>query len=129
MTTPTQKPLYELHTEHKEWLKKLAFYQDEIRIMNSRVAEVASKNTAKDVLAMVEHFQNQLIIQKETIDTFKHEINEHEAFLEKNINDNPTAVDHRKMNDHGKHRDGVNSFEKGFNELRHELIKFLSKVF
>ena len=127
--TTIQKPLYDLHTEHQEWLNKLAFYEDDLYIMRSRISEVASKNTGKETLAMVEHFQNQLIVQKETIDTLKHEIKEHEAYLEKNINDNPTAPDHRKMNDHAKHRESVESFEKVFNELRKELIQFLCKVF
>jgi len=128
MTTLNQKPLYDLHAEHKEWLSKISFYEDEIKIMSNRIADVASKNTNKETLAMVEHFQNQLIAQKENMDIMKHDINEHEAFLEKNINDNPVAPDHRKMNDHAKHRENVESFEKVFNGLRKELNSFLSKT-
>ncbi len=54
----------ELHDEHKIWLAKLLFYQDELVIMAGRIAEVEKKNSADEVLAFVDHFQNQLVIQK-----------------------------------------------------------------
>jgi hypothetical protein len=129
MTTVAKKPIHELHAEHKEWLNKLSFYEDDMKVMKSRIAEVASKNTSKDTLSMVEHFQNQLVVQKETIDTLRHGINEHETYLLKKADKGPAASDHLQMNDHPKHRDEVQSFEKVFNELRKELIGFLSKVF
>lgn len=128
MTTLNKKTIQDLHGEHREWLNKLSFYEDEIKIMKGRIAEVASKNTSKDILAMVEHFQNQLIIQKENIDILRHEINEHETYLLNKISRNSSGSDQVQMNDHPKHRDQVESFEKVFNELRKELIGFLSKV-
>ena len=60
-----QKNIYQLHEEHKTWLNKLLFYKDELSIMANRISEVAKKNTSNEVLALVEKFQNQLIIQKE----------------------------------------------------------------
>lgn len=124
----TTKPITQLHIEHNTWLMKLDFYADEVIIMTKRLEEVASKNTAKDILAQVEHFQNQLILQKENIDEIRHAIKDHENYLENRINENPTASDHRSVNDHPKMRENVNAFEKIFNELRHEFLAFLSKV-
>ncbi len=122
------KPIAQLHAEHKEWMSKLDFYSDEITVMKSRISEVASKNNGKDILAQVEHFQNQCILQKENIDILKHEIKKHESALEANINANPTASDHRSVENHPQHSEDVNSFEKIFNELRHEFNNFLSKT-
>lgn len=68
------KKVYDLHEENKEWLNKLAFYKDELKVMQNRVSEIAAKNTAKDVLASVEHFQNQLIIQRNNIDELAHSL-------------------------------------------------------
>lgn len=121
------KKIYELHEEHKEWLNNLAFYKDEIKVMQNRISEVASKNSAADVLKQIEHFQNQLIIQRNNIDELSHSIKDHENYLENRVNENPTAVDHRKVNDHPKMRDSYTSFDKVFNELRKELNAFLAK--
>jgi hypothetical protein len=121
------KTIYQLHGEHKTWLNKLLFYKDEISIMKKRIAEIAQRNTAKEVLAFVEHFQNQLIIQDEQIDILAHNIRAHELSLEKAADKNPTAIDHVKFEDHVVQRSEVETFEKIFNELRNELIRVLSK--
>jgi hypothetical protein len=121
------KTIYQLHEEHKIWLNKLAFYKDEVSIMKNRIAEIAQKNTSKEVLSFVEHFQNQLIIQNEQIDILKHNIGKHESSLESAANKNPVAVDHEKFDDHSVQRENMDTFEKIFNELRKELIGFLSK--
>ena len=57
--------IYTQYNENKEWTSNLSFYKDEIKIMENRLVEITSKNTSKEILAQVEHFQNQLIIQKE----------------------------------------------------------------
>lgn len=121
------KKIYELHEEHKEWLKNLSFYQDEVKIMQNRISEIASKNSGTEILKQVEHFQNQLIVQKNNMDELAHSIKDHENYLENRVNENPTAVDHRKVNDHPKMRDSYMAFDKVFNELRKELNAFLSK--
>src|SRR6187455_2073598 len=53
-----------LHSEHREWLSKLDFYKDDIMILRKRIEEIAMKNTSRDVLAMVEHFQTQFIFSE-----------------------------------------------------------------
>jgi hypothetical protein len=122
-----KQTIYQLHEEHKIWLNKLLFYKDELSIMANRIAEIAQKNTAQEILALVEHFQNQVIIQKEQIDIINHDIKSHELFLEGAVINNPTAIDHEKFPDHENHRERMERFEKIFNDLRAELIRFLSK--
>lgn len=123
----TVKTIKELHDEHKIWLNKLLFYQDELIIMAGRIAEVEKKNSSDEVLALVDHFQNQLVIQKEQIDILKHDIRSHELFLEGAIIKNHDSIDQEKFSDHMKHRESILVFEKIFNDLRGELIQFLSK--
>lgn len=121
------KTIKELHDEHKIWLAKLLFYKDELIIMAGRIAEVAKKNSADEVHAWVDQFQNQLVIQKEQIDILKYDIKSHELFLESAIIKNPDSIDQEKFSDHEKHRESMEVFEKIFNELRGELIQFLSR--
>ena len=73
----TTKTIYQLHEEHKTWLNKLLFYKDELSIMTNRLSEVSRKNTSREVLSLVDHFHNQLIIQKEQIDILNHDIKSH----------------------------------------------------
>ena len=116
-----------LHTEHREWLNKLDFYKQDLDFLKKRLEEVAANNTASDIMAMVEHFQNQFIIQKNEIDEFRHAIKEHENHLEAAINTNPTAVNRQRLTDHPDMRERMERFEKLFQELRMELLKFVSK--
>lgn len=122
-----QKTIIQLHEEHRLWLNTLAFYMDELAIMQGRIEEIAAKNTGREVLALVEHFQNQLILRKEQIDTLLHSIREHEAFLEKEADKKAASVDHARFGDHAQLRNTIGTFETSFNELRKELIGFLVK--
>jgi hypothetical protein len=123
----TQKHLTELHAEHKEWLNKLSFYKDDLTVMQSRLDEIASKNSSKDALVMIEHFQNQFKIQNEQIDILKHDINQHSANIESSISNNPVASDHRTMEDHAPERERMERFEELFTSLRKDLFGFLAK--
>ena len=79
------KYLQELHAEHKAWLNTIKFYEDDLKVLQNRLSEVSIKNTDKEFHAMIERFQNKLIIQKEQIDILTHEINQHEQEILKNI--------------------------------------------
>jgi hypothetical protein len=123
----TKKTIYQLHEDHKIWINKLAFYKDEIAIMQNRIAEIAIKNTSPEVRSFVEHFQNKLIMMNEQIDILRHNVKEHEAELLKAADKAPVALEHKKFEDHRMGSENVDEFELAFNELRKELIAFLSK--
>ena len=120
--------LTEQHVAYREWLNRLAFYKDDLKIMQNRIAEIAERNTKTDVLAQVEHFQNMLIIQKNQIDRLRHDIDKQEEELVSLALKNPVASDHRRVEFHPEQKQKIELFEKIFNELRHELIHWLTKV-
>ena len=119
--------IFSQHEEHTQWINKLNFYKDEIIIMQKRIDEVSSKNTAKEVAVKLTHFQNQLTIQSDNIRTTLHRITRKEKELQHNIEQNPVASDHRKVEDHSEERSIVEGFELNFNNLRKELNEVLSK--
>lgn len=119
--------LYTHHADITVWMSKLKFYSDEIAFMKSRLEVIASKTNQNDVLTKVEHFQNQFIIQKNNIDELTHIIRVDVDALEKEVNKNPIAVDHREILSHSGEKDAVNVFEKNFNELRSEFKTFAAK--
>jgi hypothetical protein len=123
----TKAGIYELHEDHKVWNNKLDFYKDDITILERRLEELVTKNSSQEVRAEIEHFQNQFYIQRNNIDQIKHIINLDEKELENEITSNPVAVDHRKVEDHVKERDLVETFEQKLNELRAEFNSFSAK--
>ncbi|MDO8998659.1 MAG: hypothetical protein Q7W45_02760 [Bacteroidota bacterium] len=123
----TEEKVYNQHLEHSDWMSKMKFYGDEITVIKNRLAEIASKNTDKDVLVEVEHFQNQMIIQKNNVDEISHAIKIDEQALQQDIKNNPIAVDHRSAPYHNKEKETVDTFEKNFNELRTEFKNFAAK--
>jgi ActR/RegA family two-component response regulator len=123
----TEEKIYTQHAENSEWMNKLKFYKDEISILGNRLGEIASKNNHAEVLTQVEHFQNQFIIQKNNIDEIAHAIGQHEKALEKEIEKNPTAIEHRKFEFHDRQKEQVTSFEKNFSTIRSEFNQFSAK--
>ena len=119
-----QESIFELHADHQEWMSKLDFYKDDIKILTNRLAEIASKNTDKEILAEVEKFQNQFIVQNDNIDRIKHIITIDEDKLKAEVNRNPVAVDHRKMGNHDEEKDLVDTFEKNFHGIRADFNEF-----
>ncbi len=122
-----KESIYKQHEENTDWLNRLSFYKDDMAILVKRLEEIASKNSATEVLANVEHFQNQFIIQRNNIDEIKHLVNQNETALKKEIESNPVAVDHRKMEYHAQEKELVEQFEKNFNELREAFNEFSAK--
>ena len=123
----TNESIYKQHEENTEWKSKLEFYKDEISILKGRLEEIASKNSGIDALSDVERFQNQLIIQRNNIDNISHEVKINEENLIAGIKINPIAVDHRKVENHDKLKDLVDSFEKNINNLRDDFNRFSAK--
>ena len=123
----TTAPVYQQHEENATWMNSLQFYKDEITILKDRLSEIAAKNTHKIILAEVEHYQNQFIIQRNNIDQIMHAIKQNENALIKEINSNPVAVDHRKVDAHLEEKEQMESFEKIFSDLREKYNRFSAK--
>lgn len=122
-----KEKVFAQHEENVEFLKKLAFYKDDLVVLQNRLDEVASKNSADDCLVYVERFQNQIKIQSNTIDELRHDVKQDENRIEKEILDNPVAVDHRSIPYHEAEKEKVENFERVFNELRAEMNSFFAK--
>jgi hypothetical protein len=116
-----------MHQMHVEWINKLNFYKDELSTLIKRVEEVAERNSDKTILATIEHFQNQFIIQRNEIDTLLHDVKMNEEEILGNFKQNPTAWDHRTAPETDL-TDRINVFEKLFKEMHTDLNQFLSKV-
>jgi hypothetical protein len=119
--------IFDQHAENQDWLKRLDFYKEELLIVNERLGELTRKNNDSNFLKEVEHFQNQFVIQRNSIDELGHNIRSNENQLIQEINQNPVAVDHRKVETHEAEAEFMGYFEKNFANLRAEFNQFASK--
>lgn len=114
-------------TDHSEWLKGLDFYDEELDIMKKRLLEIVEKNNGKEIMVEVEHFQNQFVVQRDNIDQLQHDIHEHDKNVATEAQVHAGKMKSSEVGEHSKLKEQVESFEKVFNELRHEFNGFLSK--
>lgn len=119
-TTPTSEH------QHSAWIKTLGFYEDELALIEKRLTELAGKNTQKEVSANIEHFQNQVVVQRNNIDEFKHRINEHTHEVFVDISNHAGKVEESKISEHKQLESSVNQLEKVINDLRQEFNAFAS---
>lgn len=118
----------DLHRTNREWLNLINFYRDEVRVMEKRMSEIASKNTGKEVLANLEHFQNQVIIQKAHLDDMQGDIVQLEDIISDEIKKNQTAADHRRHAIPEKLNQDMEQFRKLFYELRKNFMEYMVNV-
>jgi len=123
----SRKHITDLHAENMSWMELMAFYKDQIDMLNKLLGDTAHRYTDKDIAAQVEQLQNQLIRQREVLDELKHEIRMDDSAMAINAQDNPVASNHRLFSDHPHLRDKVVTYEKLFAALKSEFDRFLSK--
>lgn len=114
--------------EHSSWLRALDFYKQELNILRERLTEVAGKNTGKDTAGQTEHFENQVTVQNENIDTLRHNINENLARSASQAQENKAGyIDADLIKKHEEQRDQFLAVEKVVNELRKDFNVFAAK--
>lgn len=124
---PSRRYIGDLHFDHMEWLNALRFYKEELGILERRLEEIVRRNTHADVMAELEHFQNQFIREREVIDELRHDIKQHENMLEKEAKDHPVAIDHRYFTNHTELHDRMATYEKLYRELKSDYHRWLAK--
>jgi len=115
--------------ELNEWDRNIDFYFADLAILQERLDDVASKNTKEPVMANVEHFQNQFIVQKDNLQIIKHKINVQKDSLEAEVKKLVSLADLDIVDTQHFLRESIQLNEKIFLELKHSFYRFLAKVF
>ena len=64
-----------VHLMCEDWKRELLYFKSEIPFFRKKLEEVASKNTAQEVMIQVEHFENKFRIMSENLDEVLHDVN------------------------------------------------------
>lgn len=113
--------------DHQQWIKSIDFYKDDIKTLQTRLAEIATRNSTKEVLAGVEHFQNQFIVQRNNMDELKHRIHEHDDKVAKDVQTHVGKIESAQVSEHQNIKEEFEGFEKVVKDLRKEFNEFLAK--
>jgi hypothetical protein len=116
----------DLHFEHKQWRSELSFWEDELKTFNNRLEELVKRWTDKNVLAQLEHFQNQFIRHGEVIDTLQHDINVHETNMAAHDEKGEDVINRVLAKNHLEFRDRMETQRKIYSDLKKEFYRFLS---
>jgi len=121
------KSIRELHFDHELWLIEMAFWKQEIDVLNKYLAAVNASYSDTVVRAEVEHFQNQFIIQLNFINSLKNDVKAQESLislLEQDINNK--KLQQKKADDEYDIRDRMLTNQKLYVELKQSFKKWLS---
>jgi hypothetical protein len=124
-----EKTIYasDLHFDHKVWRNEMTFFKEELQLLQSRLDEIAARNTAEEATKGVESLQNRLIRQNEVADELLHDINANAAALEFFIKEHPVAIERVHFNDHTTLRDKVETYKKLYGEFKQSLLGFCTE--
>lgn len=117
----------DLHFEHQTWKSELYFWKDELRSFNNRLEELVERWTDKDVLARLEHFQNEFILQEGRIDEFLEGIEQHEARIAGTSMAGEDSMDAVMVKKHLEFREEMETQRDMFRELKKEFFTFLTE--
>ncbi len=117
-----------LSNAHNDWLRSLDFYKQEIKILKNRLTEIAGKNSHKEVLAQVEHFENQFSIQANNINRLSHDIKANVSVAGVEAKSSGAGyIDGDLLTQHSYIGQKFEAEEKTINELRYDFNQFAAE--
>ena len=117
-----------VHSDYAGWQNALGFYKDELNLFTRRLTEIAGKNSGKEILQMVEHFQNQFIVQRENIDILHHDINAHLNGMATEMQLHAGHISSEQLSVNRVLQDRFESETKIYKGLKDEFTAFLEKL-
>lgn len=116
-----------MHFEHQQWKGELDFWRDELKSFNNRLSELVTRWTDKDVLAQLEHFQNEFILHGGVIENLLETIEEHEMRIAQQSKTRTDVLDTLLTKKHIEFRDRIETQRDIYSELKKKFFRFLEK--
>ena len=116
-----------MHFEHVIWKRELAFWEDELKSFNNRLSELVTRWTDKDILAKLEHYQNEFVLHGGVIEDLQEIIEEHETRIAGQDIEGEDAIDTQLAKQHVEFRTKMENQRHIYEELKKEFFRFLEK--
>ncbi|SHJ43911.1 hypothetical protein SAMN04487911_12133 [Arenibacter nanhaiticus] len=70
-----------LHLEYLQWKKELDHWEEELYSLEHRLEELRKRWKNQNLLAQLEHYQGEFILQKEDLNGLRQDIGKHKAMV------------------------------------------------
>jgi hypothetical protein len=110
------------HKEHRQWLSKLDFYQDQIKIFQYELMQVLHRHP--NYLSIIEHvdeYRDIFLKKLHRIDEFRHQIILHERRLSQKL-----SPDTEGLWDHSTMRTQIEEFINEFEDMKKSFRRFVA---
>ena len=115
-----------MHFEHVQWRRELFFWEDELKSFKNRLSELVMRYTAKDVLAKLEHYQNEFILHGGVIDDLLEDIEAHEIRIAAQTKAGQDVLDTVLVKKHLEFRNRIETQRRIYGELKKDFYRFLT---
>ncbi len=123
-----KEQLNQMHSEHAEWQSRIKELKSQIQKCNDQLAEMVMAKPDAELLAQIEHFQNQFTIQREVLDIMRHDFKQHENAIESHQRGELNQIE--KLNQlHLNSKERLDEYNRIFSELKDEFSSFLQNNF
>jgi len=117
----------DLHFEHENWQRELDFWEDELKSFHLRLDELVKRWTDHKVLAEIEKFQNQFMIQEKEFDSLKDQIAMHEKNMASHYEKNEDVLNKMFVSQHLSLREVMVTERNLYNNLKKDFFRFMTK--
>lgn len=117
----------DLHFEHKQWELELEFWQDELKTFKNRLSELIGRYEDQKVLAKLEHYQNEFILQEGVINNLEEIIEKHESNMAEHSKMGEEALDVSLVEKHVEFRKKMEAQRQIYAELKKDFFEFLTE--
>ena len=114
--------------EHNDWLRGIAFYLDEIKILEHRLSELSQFLENGESKIQVEHFQNVFIVHRDNLERLQSDIQTNLQHIEHDVDQMANHLSNRTMAEHDAMRDRYVQLIKALQEVRHDFGRFFVSV-
>jgi len=117
----------DLHFEHENWERELDFWGDELKSFHLRLEELVNRWTDHKVLAEIEKFQNQFMIQEKEFDSIKDQIAMHEKNMAAHYEKNEDVLNEMFVSQHLALREVMETERNLYDNLKKDFFRFMTK--
>ena len=117
----------DLHFEHENWQRELDFWKDELKSFHLRLDELVKRWTDHKVLAEIEKFQNQFMIQEKEFDSLNDQIAMHEKNMASHYEKNEDVLNRTFVIQHLSFREVIETERNLYSKLKKDFFRFMTK--
>ena len=124
---PTSSSAMSLHLRYRLWIAEMNSDISVLRIFADYLVELESVKNRPDVIAKIDHFKQEFITLRKTIDELRHEMQLIKMKLAAAARDyEPANVKTSSTSDHDALNNRYTAFRNSFNKVKNEFVLFTS---